>query len=67
MAKQKCTVHELILIVESRLEKPTLIEIHPDPEIGWRPYVVTSSIDVVRAQMHADAIADELRQRYELV
>lgn len=67
MAKQKCTVRELIQIIESRLEKPALIEIQPDPNIGWRPHVVTASIDLVRAQMQADAIADELRKGVELV
>ena len=67
MAKQKCTASELARMIESRLEKPALIEIQTDTELGWRPVVITAAIDTIRAQMQADAIADDLRNWYELV
>lgn len=66
MAKQKCTASELARMIESRLEKPALIEIQTDTELGWRPVVITAAIDTIRVQMQADAIADDLRKRYEL-
>jgi hypothetical protein len=67
MAKDSKTAAELEDMIKQRLNIGGIhVKVHKDPAYGWHPTVVTTPAAAYNAQVEAEKIAKELREKFDL-